>query len=59
MDKFLERHKLAQLTQKAENLNRSTTNREDEQVIKKKKRKHKRQNLEGITGVFKQTFKED
>ena len=39
MDKFLERHKLAQLTQKAENLNRSTTNREDEQVIKKKKKK--------------------
>ena len=57
MDKFLETHKLPQLKQKGENLNRPITSKEIELVIKKLP-KNKSSGPDGFPGEFYQTLKE-
>ena len=58
MQKFLEKHNLIKLNQEAESLNRLITAGEIETVIKKLPA-HKSPGLDGFTGEFYTTFKEE
>ena len=59
MDKFLEKYNLSQLSEEeAESLNRPITADEIETVIKKILT-HKSPGLDGFTGEFYKTFKEE
>ena len=59
MDKFLEKHNLPEPNEeKAENLNRPITTDKIEMIIKKRPI-HKSPGLEGFTGEFYKTFKEE